>query len=268
MGARVAVLLATYNDGDLLYRALDSVVRTTLDIDVFVVDDASPTAVEIPSELESRVSLIRLKNNVGLTKALNIGLQTILRSSYEYVARMDADDISLEGRFEEQVDFLDHHSEIGGVSVWARFFREVDGRTAFYFKPPCSPDEIRQQLFLNSPLIHPGWMIRADVFRDMGGYNESFPVAQDYEFLARASKSGINFANIPKVLLDYQITSGGVSVKRRRRQLSARFAVQVSIFKPSSMKSWYGLVKTLVLFGAPMSLIERLKRHSKRYAYS
>lgn len=268
MGARVAVLLATYNDGDLLYRALSSVVRSKLDIDVFVVDDASPTAVELPADLNARVSLIRLKNNVGLTKALNIGLQTILSKGYEYVARMDADDISLEGRFEEQVDFLDSHGDIGGVSVWARFFKEVDGSTAFFFKPPCSPEEIRQQLFLNSPLIHPGWMIRADVFRDMGGYNESYPVAQDYEFLARASKAGVSFANIPKVLLDYQITSGGVSVKRRKRQLSARLAVQLSIFKPSSMKSWYGVVKTLILFAAPMGLIERVKRHSKRYAYS
>jgi hypothetical protein len=157
---------------------------------------------------------------------------------------------------------------VGGVSVWARFFRENDGTTSFYFKPPCAPREVREQLFLNSPLLHPGWMIRASVYKDMGGYNESYPVAQDYEFLARASRSGVKFANIPKVLLDYQISTGGVSVKRRRRQLSARLSIQLSIFSPLSYRSWYGVFKTVVLFAAPMGMIEYVKRRSKRYAYS
>lgn len=266
MGARVAVLLATYNDGDLLFRALDSVLRSSIELDIFVIDDASLVKVEIPNEFAPRVFLVRLNENVGLTKALNVGLHSILEKGYEYVARMDADDISLDGRFEEQVAFLDLNKDVGGVSVWARFFKDTDGSTSFYFKPPCNPNDVRQKLFINSPLLHPGWMFRSSVYKEMGGYNESYPVAQDYEFLVRSSKAGIKFANIPKVLIDYQISAGGISVKRRRRQLSARLSIQLSLFRFSSFSSWYGLVKTVLLFTAPMSLIEYVKQRSKRYA--
>lgn len=266
MAAKIAVLMATHNDGDVLYRSLDSILSTTLDVDVIVVDDASLFPVELPERFKEKVELFRIEDNVGLTKALNVGLDIISRRSYDFVARMDADDICRPGRFENQLRFLSDNPRISGVGCWARFIAEDTGDVVFHFSPPCSPEEISSWLHLNSPLLHPSWMLSSSVFRDLGGYNENYTVAQDYEFLFRATRAGYLFANIPDYLVDYQITSSGVSVKRRRKQLSARLSLQLKYFDVLELKAWYGLFKTIALFGTPMSLIEGIKKRTRRHA--
>lgn len=267
MRSEIAVLLATHNDGDILFRALDSLLSSKVGVDVFVVDDASSPPVQMPSKYVGSVNLIRLEKNRGLTRALNFGLGVVLNEGYKYVARMDADDIASYDRFFEQLSFLENRPDVHGVGTWARFFDEKNvDVTLFHFRPPCEPQEVKEFLHLNSPLLHPSWCFRSDIFKDLGGYNESFVVAQDYEFLCRASKKGYRFANLPKYLMDYQVSSKGVSVQKRKVQLKARLSLQIRYFDLSKFNAWYGVIKTLVLFSVPMSFIEAIKRKSKRYA--
>ncbi|MBS0352325.1 MAG: glycosyltransferase [Proteobacteria bacterium] len=266
MSNETAVLLATHNDGNTLFRALDSLLDSKVKVDVYIVDDASSPPVQLPNKYNQTVSLVRLDQNKGLTKALNIGLGVILEKPYRFIARMDADDIANGDRFFEQLEFLSERPEIHGVGTWARFFDESDvGKTLFHFSPPCEPGDIKRFLHLNSPLLHPSWCFRASVFRELGGYNEEFSVAQDYEFLCRASRQGYSFANIPRYLMDYQVSSQGVSVRKRKVQLRARLSLQLKYFDFLNVYAWYGLVKTVILFSVPMGVIEAVKRRSKQY---
>jgi hypothetical protein len=120
-------------------------------------------------------------------------------------------------------------------------------------------------LHLNSCLLHPSWFMRTNLFRRIGLYNEKYKVAQDYEFLLRASSKGARFANLSSYLLRYRISKNGVSVKRRRKQLFSRLRLQWSYFSFFEKNSWIGLIKTLVLFLIPLGGITFLKKKLGAY---
>lgn len=251
--------MATHNDGPLLHEAIASICNGTYPVDLYVIDDCSnpPAQVPVPSDLNIR--LIRLDENLGLTRALNHGLRHILVRAYDYVGRMDADDISHPERIEKQVEFLEANRNIAGVGCWANYIDASTKLVTFKCQPSTEPDAIRNELYSNNCLLHPTWLMRARVFEELGGYNEDFRVAQDYEFVARASNRGYEFANLPEILLDYRISPSGISVKKRRQQLLARLRIQAGLFSFSVPASWIGLTKTLLLFAVPASLVKRMK---------
>src|SRR6266853_677358 len=94
MSAEVAVLMAAYNADKTISAAVSSMLASTVPCDLYVVDDCSRVPVVERLGPLPRVEIIRLERNGGLANALNVGLQRILPQSYDYVARMDADDIS------------------------------------------------------------------------------------------------------------------------------------------------------------------------------
>ncbi len=264
--ARVAVLMATHNDGPLLERAISSLISSEYPIDIFVVDDASSPPAGIPDDMSANCTLIRLDKNVGLTNALNTGLKHILQGGYEFVARMDADDWSFPSRFAKQVAFLEANPDLSGVGTWAEYFDAVTGEAMFVCKTPSNPDEIKIALYDNNPLLHPTWMLRSEVYRQLDGYDPSFPVAQDYDFVARATLLNHRFSNIPEVLLRYQITPNGISVSRRKSQLKARMRVQLRLLQWNSMASLIGFLKTAVLFAIPSAIVTQVKSLTRRPA--
>lgn len=253
---RVAILLATHNDGPMLHEAIESLLRGSYPVEIFVVDDCSREPVKVR---QANVKVLRLEQNVGLTRALNHGLAHIKPLGYEYVGRMDADDISRPERIAAQVAFLQANEHISGVGTWANFIEAKSKETVFRYMPPCDPESIRRELSYNSCLLHPAWLMRSKVFEVLDGYDPDFPVAQDFEFLARGSWNGMAFANLPQVLVDYRISPSGISVKRRREQLFARLRVQVRYFRPGTRAAWLGVAKTVLLFGVPAAVLRRVK---------
>ena len=103
--------MSVFNGASYLGEAIDSILDQSFkDFEFIVIDDGSQDNTwEVLSDYagkDSRLVLHRNKNNLGLTKSLNKGLNL---ARGEYIARMDADDISLSGRLEAQVNFLDTH---------------------------------------------------------------------------------------------------------------------------------------------------------------
>src|SRR5690606_22530407 len=103
-------------------------------------------------------------------------------------------------------------------------------------------------------------------YRQLDGYDPSFPVAQDYDFVARAALLNHRFSNIPEVLLRYQITPNGISVSRRKSQLKARMRVQLRLLQWNSMASLIGFLKTAVLFAIPSAIVTQVKSLARRPA--
>lgn len=263
-GSRVALLMPAYNPGGLIYRALESVARSTYPCDIYIVDDASTPPVAQMLGNWPQTKIIRLERNSGPAHARNVGLMAILSKPYDFVALLDSDDLCHPDRIATQVAFLDAHPEIGAVGSWARIIEENSGRFLYTARPPANPEGVKKALFQNAIVINSSLMIRTDVLRTVGLYSERYPVAEDYELLRRMAEK-FAVTNIPQALVDYRMSAGSISMRRRRRQLLDRLRIQLTYFDAAEPHAWIGLGKTLLMFLVPTSLIPKLKALRERH---
>lgn len=182
---RVTVLMSVHNGGRYLRASIESVLaQTRRDFEFLILDDASTddSAAQVESFSDLRMRLIRLPENIGLTRALNRGLR---EARGEFVARQDSDDLSAPQRLEKQIAFLDVHPEAPLIGSSARLI-DAEGRSRGVRDLPHEPVAIRWLSLLDNPMIHTAVLARAAVIRDeLGGYDESFPCCQDYDLWAR-----------------------------------------------------------------------------------
>ena len=173
---KVSVLMAVYNGERFLREALTSIYRQTYqDFEVVIVDDGSTDRTpEILLEMkDARTSIYRNPSNIGLTRSLNVGLK-LCRG--DYVARMDADDLSDLRRFDAQVRFLDAHPRCLAVGTWCHRI-DAQGRIVGQWKPKTTGDEVRGRLLTANAVPHGSAMIRRKTLMEAGGYNEAYPCA-------------------------------------------------------------------------------------------
>ena len=209
MKPKISVIMSVYNGMPYLEQAVESIFRQTFeDFEFFIVDDASTdeTWRYLKSLRDMRIKLIQNKKNLGLAASLNIALR---QAQGDFVARMDADDISLSIRFEEQINFLQKHPTIDICGSFVNVIDETD-KIIGQIKKPTSDKEIKKELFWLTPLLHPTWFAKKEVFRKLNGYDEKWDYVEDFEFLIRAKD--FQMANIPKHLLLFR------SQKERRSQ--------------------------------------------------
>jgi glycosyltransferase involved in cell wall biosynthesis len=156
---------------------------------------------------------MRNEINLKLAKTLN---NMIAIAKGKYIARMDADDISLPERIEKQVLWLENHPDYGilGTNVW---FINGKGRKCWNSRLPITNEEISNAKYFGNPFCHPTVMMRVDILRKQH-YNEKFDVAQDYELWFNVLKDQKGF-NLRQNLLKYRIFSDSISGTQRDKQL-------------------------------------------------
>ena len=201
---KVSVLMTVYNGLRYLAETVDSILNQTYtDFEFIIVEDCSTESgvwetLTKYAEKDQRIRLFRNEENMGQTKSLNKGLKL---AQGEYIARQDADDISLPDRFEQQVALLDRESAIALVCSEMEFI-DSNGDSLGTTKLSCDPDLVPWYLlFYNYIQGHSQVMFRREQVISLGSYSESFysPI-QDYELWSRLVKSG-KFAIVPSVLL-------------------------------------------------------------------
>ena len=181
---------------------------------LLVLDDGSTDeTVSIVSDLESADTRLRLisLNHAGLTKTLNYGL-ALCRG--EFIARQDADDISLPNRFATQLPYL-RSMKYGACCTRAfdsKLSRPVPRR--FWLIPP------RQLLlpYMNFH-IHGTLMIRKDILNRIGGYDETFIYAQDYKLFYDLHKNNVPVKYLPNVLYRVGYSATSITITQRSEQL-------------------------------------------------
>lgn len=218
MTPKISVVMSVYNGCQYLQEAIDSILGQTFNnFEFIIVDDASTdTSHEIICSFEDpRIVCLKNEKNIGLASSLNKGLKAA-RSMY--IARMDADDVSLPDRLKKQVCFLDAHPEIGILGCACRLI-DAKGQVCGV-KPRLQDDtSIRWAALLRNPFIHPSVMLRREVLVTHGlFYDETFQQTQDYEFFTRVLKY-TKGANVNEPLLLYRTHPGDITSNCRGMQL-------------------------------------------------
>ena len=206
---RVSVVMSVYNGERFLRQAVDSILAQTFtDFEFVVVDDGSTdgTAEILKGYTDPRLRMIR-QENIGLIGSLNRAVDI---ASGEYIARMDADDISLPRRLEQQLEWLESKP---GIAVLGTQAAEIDeaGDTLRRHYYPVGSDAIAKALLRGATaLCHGTVMFRRACFEKVGGYRRPFEHAEDYDLWLRMIES-YDIENLPRVLYLKRLTLDSVS---------------------------------------------------------
>ena len=208
---KMSVVMTVYNAGSYLRAAVDSILNQTFkDFELIVVDNQSTdgSAEYLALISDPRLVLIPNAENVGQTRALNIGIE---HAQSPYIVRMDADDVSMPHRLQCQFDYLQTHPQTAVVGSWSQ---DVDGEgnVRKLDKVPSDSFWIRVCLCGSGDLTswcltHPSVVIRREALLKVGGYNEAMSVngyPQDYDLWSRLILQ-YDIANISEPLLQYRI---------------------------------------------------------------
>lgn len=208
----VSVVMPVYNAEKYLRESIDSILNQTYKNFEFIIindgsTDNSPDIVR--SYDDPRIIFVDNKQNSGLVSVLNQGLNL---AHGKYVARMDADDISLPNRFETQIEFMETHPTVGVLGASFHIFGGID-RLETKKKYPNL-----RYLLKTCPVGHPTVMMRRSVIDRYGvRYDPQYKHAEDYELWMRMLRL-TKIANINRVLLNYRWSGENVSAKHELEQ--------------------------------------------------
>lgn len=217
------------DDCHQLKTAIESVIQNTVVPDEFLIVIDGPVSSEIEGVLNcykgnSIFEFFYLPENVGLGNALNLGLQ---KCKFEYVARMDSDDICVPDRFEMQLQEISHFDIVGG------FIAEFDIDPSYPYsirKVPLENDDILNFAKRRCPFNHVTVMYRKSKVLEVGGYFGGKAFQEDYYLWIRMLNSKCHSKNIDKVLVN--VRAGENMLYRRTGLLYAinEIKVQYSSF--------------------------------------
>jgi len=226
---RVSVLMSVYNGARYLAEAIDSILgQTFADFEFIIIDDGSTDATNdiLRTYSDARICVLHNPKNLGLTRSLNHGLSV---AQGEYVARMDADDISLPERLQKQVSFLDAHPMTAMVGS-AYYQIDANGSLIGTATLPCDYQDIKEQLLYRCCFCHGATMFRRNAVRQVGNYREEFYAAQDWDLWVRLNED-YQLANLPDILYKLRIGTHSISVQKRNIQRRAAQSISESAMK-------------------------------------
>ena len=207
----VSVVMPVYNSEQYLIGAVDSILNQSYkNFEFIIVNDASTDSTsEILEEYrkkDRRIILLENKQNLGVTKSLNLALT---KASGNYIIRMDADDWSFPDRFELQVALMEKNPDVVVSGSYVEV-RDANLKIQYIRKYHKTDAEIRKHIFRYSPFAHPATIWRANILKKER-YNEMLTTCQDYELYFRVGKFG-KFMNLDKSLLKLRLHDRSMSV--------------------------------------------------------
>ena len=220
-----SVLLSLYikEKPEFLKECLESLKNQTLPAtEIIMVFDGA-----ITTELEEVVTLyfnilpikiIRLPRNVGMGNAFNEGLKNC---SYEWVFRMDTDDICLPYRFERQVDFIKQNSNIVLIGSHIAEFNTSINDIVSYRKIPIGNKAIREYSLYRTPFNHMTVAYKKQIALEAGGYSSY--LLEDYSLWLRIIAKGYEVGNIDDVLVYARIGNNMVSRRRGKEYIKGEW---------------------------------------------
>lgn len=177
---KISVVMSVYNGDRFLKKSMESVCGQTFsDFEFIIIDDGSSDNTRLVlSEFEKNDNRIKVyhQKNTGLTSSLN---KAISLSGSEFIARQDADDISVANRLERQIEYMRANPNIALVGA---SFADIDSEGKVIRKNflNMNPGTLKKRIIRGNFMCHSSVLFRKDAFLSVGGYDETFLRAQDY----------------------------------------------------------------------------------------
>jgi GT2 family glycosyltransferase len=213
------------------------------------------------AEKDERIKIITNRNNLGLTRSLNRGIKT---AKGEYIARQDADDISMPARFKKQAELLKSDSDIGLASCFAQFIDDKD--RALEQKNLPKERVGRKELFFFSKIAHSSLMIRKTILDAAGGYDEKFLYSQDCDLAFKVIKIA-KIASVPEILILWRNQKDSLSAKKRLNQIKFEMLAYIKAINSDLYPFYYYIflpflfVKSIIP-GSIKKFLWKMKYHS------
>lgn len=229
LSGKAIVLMPVFNAEKHLKTSVDSILNQTYeDFKLLIINDGSTdSSAEIVKEIkDDRVVFIENEVNMGIVKTLNRGIKMI---DSEYIIRMDSDDVARPERIEKQIKYMDDNPNIAVSGTGTTLFRE-ESKKKKRRVIPTTPQEVRSELFFNTPLQHPTVILRNNVLKEekyfyMNKYNHS----EDFG-LWQEIATKYDIANINEVLLEYRVHESSLT-QQADKKIAERDAVHQEIHK-------------------------------------
>jgi glycosyltransferase involved in cell wall biosynthesis len=229
----ISVVMAVYNGERYLAAAVESVLAQTYrDFEFLIVDDGSTDrSGAMLRDYAARAPRVRLiaRPNKGLTKSLN---EAIGLAQGEFVARMDADDVSMPERFEQQVRYLREHPDCVCVGSRVALIDPYGAVVQPVTDHKLTHDEIDAELLqgIGWAIVHPAAMIRRDALQRVDGYHEEFRTSQDLDLFLRLAEIG-RLANLPEPLVQYRQHFESVNYARHEEQTRVKGRIVADAYR-------------------------------------
>ncbi len=257
----ISVILPVYNAEKYLVEALESLrYQTYRHFEVIAIDDGSTDGsyhlLKQVAKIDSRFRIYKNAKNLNIANTLNRGLKL---AKGRFIARMDADDISLPNRFTQQIAYMQEHPRVvvlGGQCKTMDVSGKLIGRKLF----PVSDKQIREALYTTNPIQHPTIMIDKSLLpKDFTWYNPQLPPAEDYDLFFRIGQYG-KYHNLPKFLLIYRQYLGSNTFKNPVKTFNVtrkvRFLARTKYgYKPSIKSTLINFAQVAIVGIVPGFLI-------------
>ena len=209
-----SVLISVYKKErpEYLKESLQSIFSQTLPANEVILVEDGPLTEDLDfiihefEHKESNIKIIKLPQNVGLGSALNEGLKYC---SYDYVARMDSDDICSPERFERQINYLKNHPDIDVIGCWTKEFHLDNQGNKIITSLKRFPHTVWENIKYctkRCPVEHPAVIFKKKAVLAAGGYQHCY-LFEDYHLWARMFVNGCKFYNIQEPLLLFRMSN-------------------------------------------------------------
>lgn len=260
----VSIILSIYNAEKYLNQCIESILKQTYtNFELICIDDGSTdSSYRILKEYKNRDSriLIKRKKNSGLTKSLNLGLKM---SKGEYIARIDADDLWLSTKLEEQIKYLKENKNCMLLGCNYENIDILENKIGSdKIKIVTSDEDIKKRILYLNPFIHSGVIFHRYIYEKLDGYNEKYYYAQDYEFWARVVSKNYKVGNLNKVLVKRRYSENMISIKKEKKQRFYALLIKLRLLKFFNLDPirYFTIFKDVLIIIFPRFVLKRLRK--------
>jgi len=266
---KFSVLISVYYKENPQYfdQALESVMNQTVVPDQVVLVKDGPLGLKLEEVIErwtsrypEKFKVVPLEDNMGLATALRIGLE---HCDYDYVARMDSDDICLADRFEKQLLFLKKNPHVDLVGSYIAEFVDDSKKPRFVRQVPVEDNDVKRMMKSRSPVNHVTAFFKKNAIIDSGSYRDGEPV-EDYDLWVRMMLNAKVIMNLPEVLVLVRVGDGMYKRRGNKRYINSWFRIQKSMYSAGFVSLW-GLMWNAVCISVFIYLPPSVKMVTYKY---